>query len=189
MRPLPLMFMVAATLAACQKTPDGIDDLGAVSGFTLIDQQGQVFDDSDLAGSVWVVDFFFTRCPTICTRLTEKMNDVVGRWQGQSRLKFLSISVDGEFDSPEVLRAYAKRMQLPLQKWTLTTGPPAAVVELSEQSFKQALTLDRDSGGDILHSSRLLLVDQQGHVRGWFDAFDPLDHPRLDAAIQFLLNQ
>jgi protein SCO1 len=188
MRLLPLMFAVLTLLPACQKAPEGIDDYGVVAPFVLTDHLARPFDATDLEGSVWVVDFFFTRCPTICTRLTESMNRVAERWTDQPQVKFLSISVDGDFDSPEVLRAYAQRMQLPLEKWMLTTGPPEDIVTLSEQSFKQALSIGRDNLGDILHSSRLLLVDQSGHVRGWFDAFDPLDHPRLDAAIEYLVD-
>ncbi|MAW60870.1 MAG: hypothetical protein CMJ94_08555 [Planctomycetes bacterium] len=191
---LPLLIALFAAsfgvlLGACQRTPDGLQDMPAVEAFALTSSEGAAFTEADLDGEVWIVNFFFTRCPTICPRLMESVSEVHQRWQGEARVRFLSITVDGDFDTPEVLRAYREELGLPSKNWVLATGSRDKVRELSEQSFLQAVATQMDDSGDILHSSRVLVLDPQRGLRGWFDVFAEEDHPRLDAVVQYLLDQ
>ncbi len=191
---LPSLVLASAgllgiTLAACSRPPDGLQDLPAVQAFQLSSSEGNPFTEADLDGGVWVVNFFFTRCPTICPRLMDGIHEVYQRWADEEKVHFLSITVDGDFDTPEVLRAYREARGLPSERWTLATGERETIAKLSEQSFLQAVATQMDESGDILHSSRVLVLDPKRGLRGWFDVFQETDHPRLDAVIDFLLKE
>lgn len=191
---LPSLIVVVAgsigiLLGACQRSPEGLQDLPAVESFNLRDAQGEAFTEADLDGEVWVVNFFFTRCPTICPPLMDAVTEVHGRWKEEPRVRFLSITVDGDYDTPEVLADYRTRRELPSENWTLATAPRDIVRALSEQSFLQAVSTEMDESGDILHSSRVLVLDPQRGLRGWFDVFQEDDHPKLDAVIDYLLTE
>jgi protein SCO1 len=191
---LPSLVLASAgllgiTLAACSRPPDGLQDLPAVQAFQLSSSQGTPFTETDLTGEVWVVNFFFTRCPTICPLLMDGIEGVYQRWADDERVHFLSITVDGGFDTPEVLRAYREARGLPSERWVLATGERVAITKLSEQSFFRAVATQMDESGDILHSSHVLVLDQERGLRGWFDVFDEADHPRLDAVVDYLLKE
>jgi protein SCO1 len=191
---LPSLVLASAgllgiTLAACSRPPDGLQDFPAVQAFQLSSSEGTPFTEAELNGEVWVVNFFFTRCPTICPLLMDGVHKVYQRWAAEEGVRFLSISVDGGFDTPEVLRAYRAARGLPSERWVLATGARETIIELSEQSFLQAVASQMDEGGDILHSSRVLVLDRKRALRGWFDVFDEEDHPRLDAVVDYLLKE
>ncbi len=191
---LPSLVLASAgllgiTLAACSRPPDGLQDLPAVQAFQLDSSQGRTFTEAELDGQIWVVNFFFTRCPTICPMLMDRVHEVYQRWADEEDVHFLSITVDGGFDTPEVLRAYREARGLPTDRWVLATGERETIVELSEQSFLEAVAAQMDESGDILHSSRVLVLDRKRGLRGWFDVFDEDDHPRLDAVVDYLLKE
>lgn len=191
---LPSLVLASAgllgiTLAACSRPPDGLQDLPAVQAFELSSSEDLAFTEADLDGGVWVVNFFFTRCPTICPLLMDGVHEVYQRWADEEDVHFLSITVDGGFDTAEVLRAYREARGLPSDRWVLATGERQTIVTLSEQSFLQAVAEQMDEQGDILHSSRVLVLDRERKLRGWFDVFDEADHPRLDAVIDYLLKE
>ncbi len=187
---LPLfLFVCLATGAACQKEAAAeLSDLGEIAAFQLTDQDDRTFVRGDLNGNVWLVNFFFTTCPSICPPLMDAVAEVAQRWQPRaSGPRFLSISIDGANDTPDVLRRYAEERALPLQNWSLLTGDPSSIVELSEQSFLLALAQEKDAAGDILHSTRVALVDKRGHLRDFIDISDPDAAARIDAAVTSLL--
>lgn len=191
---LPSLIVVVAgsigiLLGACQRSPEGLRDLPAVQAFSLRDAQDAAFTEADLDGEVWVVNFFFTRCPSICPPLMDAVSQVHGRWKEEPRVRFLSITVDGDHDTPQILSDYRAARELPSENWTLATGSRATVRALSEQSFLQAVATEMDDTGDILHSSRVLVLDPQRGLRGWFDVFVEEDHERIDAVIEHLLKE
>lgn len=191
---LPSLNIVVAgsigiLLGACQRSPEGLQDLPAVEAFSLLNTQGEAFTEADLDGEVWVVNFFFTRCPTICPPLMDAVAEVHGRWKGNPRVQFLSITVDGDYDTPGVIADYRAKRKLPSENWTYATAPRDTVRALSEQSFLQAVSTEMDESGDIMHSSRVLVLDPQRGLRGWFDVFDEEDHPKLDMVVEYLLEE
>ena len=124
---LPSLVLASAgllgiTLVACSRPPDGLQDLPAVQAFQLSSSNDTPFTEADLNGEVWVVNFFFTRCPTICPLLMDGINEVYQRWADDDRVHFLSITVDGGFDTPEVLRAYREARGLPSDRWVLANS-------------------------------------------------------------------
>ncbi|MCH2100372.1 MAG: SCO family protein [Planctomycetes bacterium] len=193
MRPPSLIVILASSigilLGACQHSPEGLQDFPAVNSFNLHNAHGEFFTEADLDGEVWIVNFFFTRCPTICPPLMDAVEKVYSRWEDEARVRFLSITVDGDYDEPEILAEYRASRNLPSEKWTLATAPRDTIRALSEQSFLQAVSTEMDESGDILHSSRVLVLDPQRALRGWFDVFEEDEHSKLDAVIDYLLTE
>lgn len=188
---LHILFGVTLwALPACgQSEPEGLQHLPAIPAFSLLEADGEPFTEADLDGSIWVVNFFFTTCPSICPPLMHAVKEVEQRWHDDEDVRFLSISVHPQFDTPEVLRAYRERMELDGSQWALLTGDPDGIVELAEGGFKSAVAREMDDEGDILHSSRVLVLDRKRAIRGWFDLFEEAEHDKLDAVLRYLRKQ
>ena len=165
--------------------------LGVVPSFELIDRDGTALTNADLAGKPYISDFFFTRCVSICPRLTQQMKRIANALDegrgGQYPVRLVSFSVDPENDTPAVLDAYARRFSPP-PWWHFVTGERDAMYALIGQGFKLAVDDTPEAGvmlpgDDILHSDRLVLVDAGGHIRGYYGAFDEEAVARLLADV------
>lgn len=155
--------------------PDPPPVLGRVPEFALVDSSGRPFTRDDLEGSVWVASFFFTRCATICPALMRSVERLQERYAeaGIEGVRLLSISVDPEHDTPERLRSYATRYHVDPDRWVLLTGEREEIRSLAQDGFKVAMgrARVRDEGiMDIAHTAKLVLVDPEGNVRGYFGA-------------------
>jgi len=157
--------------------PEGAtDDAVLLPNFQLTDQHGQPFGLADLRGEVWVGDFIFTRCRSICPIMTGRMAQLqkdIAAMPGRERVRFVSISVDPEFDTPEVLIAYAKKFGADESRWTFLTGTRQQVWELCENGFQLGVGVNRDDPDmPIYHSGKFALVDAAGRVVGYFESSD-----------------
>jgi protein SCO1/2 len=141
--------------------------LGSVNRFELTSQAGQVFDSGVLEGKVWVADFIFTHCNGPCPRMSAQMRQVQDRLRDASEVRFVSITVDPERDTPEVLARYAKRQGARDGIWFFLTGPREKLHELCRYQFKLG-----NVDGTLEHSTRFVLVDQKGRIRGYYGSFD-----------------
>ncbi|AUX22106.1 lipoprotein [Sorangium cellulosum] len=143
--------------------------------FELTDHRGQRFGLEQLRGRVWIADFIFTTCPTVCPKLTQRMKEIEqrGRELGDA-LHLVTITVDPETDTPEVLASYAASQGLPLDRWTLLTGPLDQIESTVIKGFKIAMGKEEASPGlfSIFHGERLVLVDREGVIRGYYEAND-----------------
>ncbi|WP_437593160.1 SCO family protein [Sorangium sp. So ce1000] len=143
--------------------------------FDLTDQRGQRFGLEQLRGRVWIADFIFTTCPTVCPKLTQRMREIElrGRELGDA-LHLVTFTVDPENDTPAVLAAYTASQQLPLERWTFLTGPLDQIESTVLNGFKIAMGKKESSPGlfSIFHGERLVLVDQEGVIRGYYEAND-----------------
>lgn len=148
--------------------------------FSLVDQDGRTITLADLRGRVWIASFIFTRCPSVCPRLTAKMAALVEQTRGEEQLAFVSISVDPDNDTPAVLRAYGERHDADFARWRFLTGDQKTLEATVVQGFKVAL--GRDDSGAIVHAERFVLVDAEGRIRGYYDADDTGQRDLLDAA-------
>lgn len=184
------LVLLAVGIAGCAAPRPAPPVLGAVPAFELVDQHRRPVSADDLRGRPWVVDFVFTRCTSICPRMTERMAALERSHRG-SAARFVSVSVDPEHDTPEVLRAYAERVRAG-DDWLFLTGSRAAIQALSIGGFKLALmAADGDApppGEAILHSNRFVLVDAESQIRGYYDAFDRAELARLEADLAALLD-
>ncbi|MFO0755477.1 MAG: SCO family protein [Byssovorax sp.] len=145
--------------------------------FTLTSERGTPFGTADLRGKVWVADFVFTSCPTVCPKLTARMAEI----QRRSRhlgdaFHLVTISVDPENDTPEKLAAYAKVNKADPLRWTFLTGSLDAIEGTVVKGFKMAMGKEETAPGSglfsIFHGERLVLVDQDGNLRGYYEADD-----------------
>lgn len=143
--------------------------------FELTDQRGQRFGLEQLRGRVWIADFIFTTCPTVCPKLTQRMKEIELRSRDLGDgLHLATFTVDPENDTPEVLAAYAASNGLPLERWTLLTGPLEQIESTVVGGFKIAMGKKESSPGifSIFHGERLVLVDKEGAIRGYYEAND-----------------
>lgn len=158
-------------LAACRRSSD-LPALGGVGSFNLTDQAGRPFSPQVMAGKVWAAAFMFTRCPTVCPRITRRMRDLQEAAKKDSvALELVSFSVDPENDTPEVLRAYAQQYKADLSSWRFLTGDIEVVRKTSEQGFKLAFEGKPTPGAEhfgLMHGSHLVLVDGTGQIRGYY---------------------
>lgn len=157
--------------------------LASLPQFKLVDQDSRPFSRDDMLGKVWVADFVFTSCADACPRLQNKMRHIQDRLlppeQGGS-IALLSISVDPERDTPEKLRTYAEAYGAQPRLWRYLTGPQKDVERTVVQGFHTAMarlpipgTDPHVEAFDIMHGERIVLVDAQGRIRGFYDADDP----------------
>ncbi len=157
--------------------------------FTLLNQMGDTVTEDDVAGQVLVVDFFFTRCATICPMLTSNMKRVQDSFMAEEGVRLMSHSVTPVADSVSVLSAYGDSNGVNPDCWWLLTGPKSEVYKLARQSYFAAL--DEGDGGfqDFVHTENMVLVDTLGQLRGFYDGTDLDEVNRLVRDLQFLLGR
>lgn len=139
--------------------------LTEVAPFELVDDQGQPFRSEALRGEVWIANFVFTTCPSVCPLLTTQMRNVRADLEGTG-VRYVSFSVDPENDRPEVLRAYRERMDARGDDWSFVTGEREAVRAAVEEQMR--VSMGAREGGDIMHAVHFVLVDRTGHIRGFY---------------------
>jgi protein SCO1/2 len=146
-----------------------------VPEFTLTDQMGKPFGSKDLAGKIWVANFIFTHCPTLCEGLTTEMGKLQKRVRHmRDAVHLVSFSVDPENDTPEKLYAYATQHKANHLRWRFLTGELDAVKKAVVGGFKLPMDKSSDMPVDdqlmnITHGNRFVLVDGQHRIRGYYD--------------------
>ncbi len=121
-----------------------------------------------MKGKTTVVDFVFTSCPSVCPTLTTKMAELVDRTNDDDGIRYLSISVDPENDTPEKMRAFLAKYGKDSPRWTFATGARDVVESTVIAGFK--MRMDRDKAGTLAHGEHFVVVDKALHVRGYFEA-------------------
>ena len=152
--------------------------------FSMQAHSGETVSKKSLAGKVWVADFFFSRCQGVCPKMKADFKVVQDAFDKDERVKLVSFTVDPERDTLEALRAYAKKWRANPGQWFFLRGEHAAVGRLASKGF---LLSGTEVPGEILHSSKFVLVDKEGMIRGYYDGTDKADVDRLIANIRKLL--
>jgi protein SCO1/2 len=167
--------VVVPTLLFPPATPR-LDDHGALPPFRLVDHTGADLTNDSLRGHVTIVNFIFTRCDTVCPVTTAKMHTVQDRTNDEPAIKLLSISVDPAHDTVPVLAAFAARNGADDTRWRFARGDMAAIKALVEQGMSigfDDLGAPLPSGApNITHSGHFVLIDQDLHIRGYYDSDD-----------------
>lgn len=167
---LTIALAWGAALVSCDE-PEPLPKLAEVPDFELVDRHGETFRGRQLEGDVWIVDFIFTSCVTYCPMLTRRMGELRGELKDEG-VHFLSVSVDPEHDTPEVLTEYAEEHDADHDDWVFLTGDTAEVARAVVQGFKTPMgePVDREGGDgyDILHARHFLLVDRERQIRGYY---------------------
>lgn len=151
--------------------------IGRVAEFSLVAANGARFGSAELRGHAYVASFFFTRCPSICPTLMSQLArlDRKYREEGFDSMRIVSVSVDPEHDTPPVLRDAEKRYGADGTHWVLLTGTRDEIRALAVDGLKLAVGDAASAPGgemDIAHSAKLVLVDGDGNVRGYYDSTD-----------------
>ena len=159
-----------------------------ISDFSFTDQNGRLVSTADWNDKIIVVDFFFTHCPAVCPKLTNSLKKVQENFRSDTQLLFNSFSVDPVRDSVPVLRAYTKRFHLDTHNWHLLTGNKKEIYTLARNSFMLVAT-DGDGGPeDFIHSEKLVLIDKQKRIRGYYTGTDEREVDQLIHDIKKLKN-
>lgn len=145
---------------------------GVVPAFTLTEAGGHALGRADLEGRVWIASFVFTRCATVCPRMMKQVVRLQPQLPLREDLRLVTFSVDPDFDTPEVLRDYAAWFGVDRRNWLFLTGPRETIWTLAREGFHLAAGEVADADMPILHSSKLVLVDRLGRIRGYYDSDD-----------------
>jgi len=169
----PLLAMLVLRFVVVSKPP--LPRLGQLPAFSLTDQNDQPSGLAQLRGKVWVADFIFTRCPSICPLLTAKMARIQRHAPDLGPdFQLVSFSVDPTFDTPAVLTAYMKAHQADPARWRFLTGPSDAIDDVVTHGFKEVLEMSKAKGPtdflSIVHGGHFVLVDRTGQIRGYYDS-------------------
>ena len=157
-----------------------------ISDFSLVNQNGETISKEDFKDKIYVADFFFTRCQTICPIMAVNMKDLQEEFKNDPDLKFLSHSVTPVMDSVPVLRIYADKNGAIDGKWEITTGDKKHIYELARKSY--FAVLDEGDGGDqdFIHTEQFILVDKTGQIRGFYDGTEKEEMQRIIEDIAIL---
>jgi len=162
-----------------------ISSYGNVPEFQLINQDGRNFGSSDLRGKIWIADFIYTTCPGPCPMISNRMSELQKPLE-RTDVHLVSFTVDPSKDTPEVLRTYAERLQAEPGRWDFLTGAQSTIYNLSRNGFKLAVGEEK---GVPIHSTRMILVDRHGAIRGYYDAAEPDTVTKLVADTTHLLRE
>jgi protein SCO1/2 len=151
--------------------PDGTYDTlyHTIPYFEFVNQDNKKVTRDDLLGSIYIADFFFVTCPTICPKMTTNMGYIQSKFADKKDLNFISITVNPEHDSVEVLKEYADKVHADTESWSFLTGDKEEIYDLAFKGFFVNADKDDIAPGGFLHSQMLILVDRNGHIRGYFD--------------------
>ena len=150
-------------------------ELGHVPSFSLTDQLNRKVSDQDLRGSVGVANVVFTRCPSVCPMLTAQFQALQTKLGKLPGVRYVSISVDPEYDTPQVLAEYAQRFSADATRWQFLTGPLKDIEKTVVNGFKIHMGKAEPSANDptlieIMHGEHFVLVDREGVIRGYYRA-------------------
>lgn len=151
--------------------PSGLFTYDKVPAFEFVNQHGDTITNASFENKVYVVEFFFSTCPTICPIMNQKMVTVQNEFAKEERFGIASISITPDIDSPEVLKEYALRNGITHKHWHLLTGKSDEIVyDLSNKGFKLYVGKGEESHGGFEHSGLFALVDKNGYIRSRKDA-------------------
>lgn len=207
MKPLYLLTFCFALLfvAACNNPEDeraeklrpmystGLDVKGdstyhTIPNYRFANHLGDTTDLDEMRGNYYVADFFFTTCPGICIRLSDQMERVQEGLKDEDKVKLLSFSVDEVKDTIPALKAYADAHGAIEGKWYFFRGSTADIFNLAKSGFFVAAEEEKEPG-DFMHSEKLILVDDNGHIRGYYNGLDSVEVDQLVSDVKFLLSK
>ncbi len=150
-----------------------------IADFAFTNQNGKLITQKDYENTIYVADFFFTTCPTICPKMTDNMVWLQKQLKNYPKVKLLSFSVTPDIDTPEVLKKYAIEKGVDDSRWNLVTGDKSAIYYLARKSYLAVKTGKPEEMYDMVHTENFILVDKNKRIRGFYDGTN-LDQPSED---------
>lgn len=157
-----------------------------VADFSFINQNGKIITHKDYEGKIYVADFFFTTCQSICPIMTTNMIDIQNAFINNPKVMLLSHTVTPEIDSISVLKKYALKKGVVSSKWNLVTGDKSAIYSMARKSYLAVKLGKPNELFDMVHTENFVLVDAQKRVRGFYDGTKKEDINRLIEDINWL---
>ena len=150
-----------------------------IADFAFTNQNGKVITQKNYENTIYVADFFFTTCSTICPKMTDNMVWLQNQLKSNPEVKLLSFSVTPDIDSPEVLKKYAIEKGVDDSRWNLVTGNKKDIYYLARKSYLAVKTGKPEELYDMVHTENFILVDKNKRIRGFYDGTN-LDQPTND---------
>jgi protein SCO1 len=160
-----------------------------IPDFEFISQDSAKITQKDFAGKIYVADFFFTTCPTICPKMKTQMLRIYEKFKDNPNVAILSHTIDPRHDTPAVLKEFSKNLGIQNSMWSMVTGDKAKIYEIGQKSYMVSATDDPTQPGGIVHSGAFILIDKDRHIRGIYDGTEPEKVDKLMEDMEVLLKE
>ncbi|TAD97343.1 MAG: SCO family protein [Bacteroidetes bacterium] len=171
----------------CPRTSE--DTMHRIPNFSFVSQEGKAITQQNFEGKIYVAEFFFTRCPDICKVMTSELSRVQDIFKDYPDVKILSHSVDPLADSVQVLKEYADFNKIDPNFWTLVTGDKQQIYQQAKCAYFIPVQTGTDGKIDFVHSDKLILIDKEKRIRGYYSGTSRDEVDRLITEIQVLLSE
>jgi protein SCO1 len=159
-----------------------------IPAFGFVDQDSNLITEALVDDKIYVVDFFFTTCPTICPKMSQQMVRVHDEFLEEDRVVLISHTIDPGHDTVEVLKAYAEALDVTTERWHMVTGEQDSLYNMARYYMVPAQE-DADAPGGYIHSGAFILLDGNRHVRGFYDGTKPEEVDEMMEDMRWLLSQ
>lgn len=188
LKPIPKLPIYQPTMVDSQLVDSSmqyVKKYHKIAPFSLINQNGDTITQEDYKNRIYVADFFFTTCQTICPIMTEHMVEIQKALKEDSEVLLLSHSVIPEYDTPEVLKAYATKKGVDESRWNLLTGSRKTIYTLARKSYLAVKDVPGEEDA-MVHTENFMLIDKKQRIRGYYDGTNDEDIERLLSEIEIL---
>jgi cytochrome oxidase Cu insertion factor (SCO1/SenC/PrrC family) len=184
-----LLLLWGLRVYQLQPSPQFLRSGASAPDFFLNDQEGKKFSSESLQGKIWVADFIFTRCAGTCPILSGQMRQLARQYQGNPDLRLVTFTVDPQYDKVPVMARYAQNLGADPRQWLFLTGEKQDIYSMIRRGFK--LTAEEDPQGtpgfEFIHTTRMVLVDRHGKIRGLYEGDEDKDIKNLKRDLRHLL--
>ena len=192
--------VLVVLLAGCSSDDDRLPILGQIEvvdgdtmfheipEFRFIDQDSNWITNETFENEAYIVDFFFTSCPSICPKVKKQMLRMYDKYEAEQRISFVSHSIDTKRDSVPRLKLYSTNLGVATSKWHFVTGDKDHIYDMADEYFVSALE-DPGAPGGFDHSGRVILVDPKRHIRAFCDGTDPASVDQFMLDVDKLLRE
>ena len=156
--------------------------------FELTNQEGKIISDKNTEGTIYVANFFFSTCKTVCPKMNEQVHRVQEAFKDIKDIHFLTFTVDPDNDTVAALAEYAKKMKADNSKWWFLTGPKDSIYQLAREGYLVPASLG-ETANDFFHSQDLILIDKEKRMRGIYDGTVPAEVDTLIDEIKVLMKE
>lgn len=196
-----VLIFLALILNSCSQKQEKLPFLGnstvngsdtiypKIKDFKFLDQNSTVVSNKTFEGKIYIADFIFLSCPTICPKMNVEMKKVYNAYKDEPNVSFLSHTIDPENDTTQKLKEYSQLLELDENKWRFVNGDRDSIYKIATESYFTTAYPDAKEPGGYVHGGGLLLVDKNGHIRGVYDGTDLLETKRLIDDIAILLKE
>ncbi|MFC5282083.1 SCO family protein [Pedobacter alpinus] len=158
-----------------------------IPDFSFLNQDSIVINSDSLTNSIYIADFFFTSCPSICPIMSKNMLSIYNKYKGNNEVRFLSYSIDPKHDTIPVLKKYATKLGVEGSQWSFLLGDRDTVYNLARNGYMSYTKENADAPGGVEHSGYFILVDKEKRIRGAYDGTDKTQVETLTNDIDILL--